>query len=183
MRKVIYFFLFLVVVVANDKVYLQKRMLFEKNSYSLSKETKEFLDKLAPLLKNQKSLKNRKFLIKGYADSSGTERFNFNLSKKRACEVRDYLVKKHKISKNRFQCKGYGSSNPIADNSTQTGRMLNRRAIITKLEITGALSVKIKYKYDKLGRLIKATYSNGKVVQFEYDSLGNILKRKEKWIK
>jgi hypothetical protein len=30
MRKVVYFFLFLVVVVANDKVYLQKRMLLKK---------------------------------------------------------------------------------------------------------------------------------------------------------
>ena len=67
-----------------------------------------------------------KLKISGYTDSSGNDDSNLKLSDRRAQSVRTYLVDKG-IGENRINAKGYGESNPIADNSTPAGRRKNRR--------------------------------------------------------
>lgn len=64
--------------------------------------------------------------IRGYTDNTGSESFNRKLSQARADTVRTYLVKKG-IDSYRITAKGYGSSDPIADNNTEVGRAKNRR--------------------------------------------------------
>jgi outer membrane protein OmpA-like peptidoglycan-associated protein len=64
--------------------------------------------------------------IEGHTDSSGGSALNQSLSEKRAKACRDYLVNKG-ISSSRLSYVGYGEAQPIADNSTETGRKLNRR--------------------------------------------------------
>jgi OOP family OmpA-OmpF porin len=66
-------------------------------------------------------------LIAGHTDSSGTEVFNQQLSQRRAEAVRQYLIDKHGIAAAKIQAKGYGSSQPVADNGTPEGRYQNRR--------------------------------------------------------
>ncbi len=69
--------------------------------------------------------------IGGHTDSQGSDEANLNLSTKRAQAVVDYLVLAG-IDQSRLQAKGYGESQPIADNSTREGRATNRR---TEFEI------------------------------------------------
>ena len=64
--------------------------------------------------------------LDGYASSEGTAAHNLRLSKDRANSVKTYLVNSGVDSK-RIKVKGYGETHPIADNSTEDGRVLNRR--------------------------------------------------------
>ena len=67
-----------------------------------------------------------KIAIYGFCDDRGTENYNLKLSQNRAASVKSYLVKKG-INEERVLAKGYGESDPIADNYTENGRKLNRR--------------------------------------------------------
>jgi OOP family OmpA-OmpF porin len=69
--------------------------------------------------------------VGGYASSEGTAAHNLNLSKDRANSVKTYLVNSGVDAKN-VKTKGYGETNPIADNSTEEGRVLNRRVSFKK---------------------------------------------------
>ena len=64
--------------------------------------------------------------IQGHTDSIGTERYNQDLSKRRAINVADYLVFRG-IKANRILTKGFGERYPIAGNQTASDRSLNRR--------------------------------------------------------
>lgn len=64
--------------------------------------------------------------VMGYTDSTGKEQSNLKLSQGRADAVKAYLVKKG-VAADRVSSKGFGSANPIADNTTAEGRAKNRR--------------------------------------------------------
>lgn len=66
-------------------------------------------------------------VVEGYTDSVGSDAANLALSQGRAQAVLDYLVQIRKLDFNRVKASGYGSSNPVADNSTAEGRSKNRR--------------------------------------------------------
>jgi OOP family OmpA-OmpF porin len=67
--------------------------------------------------------------IEGHTDNTGSEKMNFSISQKRADAVRKFLITKSKIDKSRLTAKGYGPSQPVADNNTPEGRMKNRRVV------------------------------------------------------
>jgi OOP family OmpA-OmpF porin len=69
--------------------------------------------------------------IEGHTDSTGPEAYNQSLSQRRAQAVVDYLVSEHGIAPRRLEPKGYGESQPVADNSTKEGRAANRRVMAT----------------------------------------------------
>lgn len=66
-------------------------------------------------------------VINGYTDNVGSEDHNLDLSQRRAESVVNKLVDKYGIERSRLSAKGYGMSQPIADNSTEEGRLQNRR--------------------------------------------------------
>ncbi len=68
--------------------------------------------------------------IEGNTDATGSRDRNVELSQQRANAVRDYLVQNHGIPAERFQTMGLGPDHPIAPNTTEEGRQLNRRTDI-----------------------------------------------------
>jgi OOP family OmpA-OmpF porin len=64
--------------------------------------------------------------VDGFASSEGTAAHNISLSKDRANSVKTYLVNSG-VDAKKVKVKGFGETNPIADNSTEEGRVLNRR--------------------------------------------------------
>ncbi len=68
--------------------------------------------------------------IAGHTDSTGSEQSNKTLSENRADNVKNALVGQG-VHPNRISIIGFGESAPIADNSTEAGRQLNRRVVIT----------------------------------------------------
>lgn len=81
-----------------------------------------YLDLLAKILK-QTGLKVE---IKGHTDNVGSALSNMQLSQNRAIAVRDYLIARG-VERTNLTCSYYGMSRPIADNSTEEGRFMNRR--------------------------------------------------------
>ncbi len=74
-------------------------------------------------------------MVAGYTDSLGSVAYNQKLSEDRANSVASYLKNK-KVNPARFETVGFAEQNPIADNSTDQGRALNRRVELTLLPIT-----------------------------------------------
>lgn len=68
--------------------------------------------------------------IAGHTDSTGSEQTNQTLSENRADNVKNALVGQG-VHPNRISTLGFGESAPVADNSTEAGRQLNRRVVIT----------------------------------------------------
>lgn len=66
-------------------------------------------------------------LIEGHTDNVGSPARNMELSRQRADQVVDYMVKTHKINRSRLKAVGYGETRPLASNSTDAGKRLNRR--------------------------------------------------------
>ena len=68
--------------------------------------------------------------VAGHTDSTGSEQFNQTLSEQRASNVKNALVGQG-VDPNRISTIGFGESAPVADNSTESGRQMNRRVVIT----------------------------------------------------
>jgi len=97
---------------------------FKFNTYSLSPEAKQDLDKLASDVKADK----RFFLaVEGYTDSTGTKAYNEALSRKRADAVVEYLVGKQDIPIYRVHMIGLGEDKPLDEGHNRAARAKNRR--------------------------------------------------------
>lgn len=75
--------------------------------------------------------------IAGHTDSTGAEEYNQSLSERRAMSVQNALVNQG-VAPMRMQTIGFGEAQPIADNSTEAGRQLNRRVVVTIAPQQGA---------------------------------------------
>lgn len=98
-------------------------VLFDFNKYTLKLEARERLARVSGIVLAYPDLKLQ---IEGYTDAIGSEEYNQTLSEKRAEAVRDYLVSSG-VSMNNVAAQGMGKADPVADNSTASGRKLNRR--------------------------------------------------------
>lgn len=99
---------------------------FEFNSAVLRTSSYQSLDQAVVEMKKDKTVK---FVLNGNASAEGTPEHNMELSVERANSVKLYLVNSG-INGDNLSVKGYGESNPIADNSTEEGRIQNRRVEI-----------------------------------------------------
>lgn len=100
-----------------------KKVFFATNKSNLLPESSNALQ---ALLKAMEDNPNLFIEIIGYTDNIGKEEKNTLLSENRAIAVANYLIE-NGISEQRIKKAGFGSSNPIGDNSTEAGRALNRR--------------------------------------------------------
>ena len=87
---------------------------------------KEILKGLADKLKSNDQLS---LVLSGHADKTGAEGYNLSLSRKRAANVKSYLIAQG-IQADRIKIEYYGSSKPIDSNETIEGRNRNRRVDI-----------------------------------------------------
>ena len=96
---------------------------YETNSADISDRSKAILDDFGKYLMEKTSIK---VAIHGHTDNVGLESENLLLSTDRAFSVKAYLEEMG-VSSSRLQFKGFGSSKPIASNSTEAGKIQNRR--------------------------------------------------------
>lgn len=108
------------------KITFDSGILFDVNSYQLKDASKESIAELSKILQKYE---DTNIMFSGYTDNTGSEEYNQKLSEDRAKAVAEYAAFVG-VDAGRMTIIGYGESDPIADNSTATGRTQNRRVEI-----------------------------------------------------
>jgi outer membrane protein OmpA-like peptidoglycan-associated protein len=108
-----------------DKLYvaLPSGILFDVDKAVIKPTAKDSIAKAAEVLVKYP---DTYITVEGHTDSTGTAEYNQKLSERRAEAVRDQLLRDG-VPATRVSVKGYGESNPVADNATPEGRQSNRR--------------------------------------------------------
>ena len=100
------------------------RVEFEFDSFELTAEAKETLDRVAAVL-NHELMTGKQVRIEGHADASGPEAYNLSLSQLRARAVRAYLVEERRVDASRLTHVGKGEIEPYDRKNPEAG--INRR--------------------------------------------------------
>jgi len=96
---------------------------FEINKSTVQRESEEKIDTVVTFMRKYP---DTTAVIEGHSDEVGTTADNVLLSQQRAEGVVGYLAG-HGIARSRLKAVGFGETRPIADNSTEIGKRLNRR--------------------------------------------------------
>jgi OOP family OmpA-OmpF porin len=102
-------------------------LVFETNKDVIKPESFPFLDELVSVLSKSKDWKLN---IVGHTDNVGSDKFNLELSKRRANSVKNYLTSKGILDAS-ITTDGKGETTPIASNESPEGRSKNRRVEFT----------------------------------------------------
>lgn len=133
----------------NGKVYvsMQESLLFPSGSAVVNKRGKEALAKLAGVLNTTKDINVE---VEGHTDTVpiNTKVYpdNWALSTARATSIVRILMGDYSVNPDRIKASGRGEHEPIASNSTDGGRALNRRTEII-----------IEPKLDEIMELIRSS--------------------------
>ncbi|MBR4136242.1 MAG: OmpA family protein [Bacteroidales bacterium] len=111
--------------IETGKVCDLKDIYYQTNSYTLTQASQVIINLFVEFLRDNPTVKVE---IQGHTDDVGNDKDNQILSERRAKAVYDLVVSKG-VSADRLRYKGYGESQPIADNSTAAGRAKNRRTV------------------------------------------------------
>ncbi|MFK7816869.1 MAG: OmpA family protein [Gammaproteobacteria bacterium] len=98
-------------------------LLFNSGGANLKPPSQRRLD---PLVQYLQGNSQREIIIEGHTDSIGNPEVNKRLSLQRADTVKEYLVTRG-IDSTRIETRGFGEEVPVATNTTNAGRSLNRR--------------------------------------------------------
>jgi outer membrane protein OmpA-like peptidoglycan-associated protein len=99
---------------------------FATGTANLSSPARESLARFSGIVASYPELR---FAIEGHTDDVGSDETNRDLSLRRAVSVRDYLVDLG-VPAGSFDVQGFGSTHPVADNTSAEGRARNRRVEI-----------------------------------------------------
>lgn len=139
---------------------------FEINQDDIQREEKEKLAVVGTFLNKYP---DTTAVIEGHSDNVGDPQHNIDLSKRRAESVVNYLIEALHIAPARLASVGYGDSRPVADNSTEQGKRLNRRinaVIACATDIAGLkvvparVTMALEMEFDRNQADIKPEYAD-----------------------
>jgi outer membrane protein OmpA-like peptidoglycan-associated protein len=110
-------------VVTEKKIELSDKIYFAHNSAVLLPVSYPILDAVLRVFEDNPALHVR---IEGHTDDQGSDEFNLKLSDGRAQTVARYLIARG-VEPKRIVAVGFGERQPIAENTTESGRAQNRR--------------------------------------------------------
>lgn len=112
-------------IITENEVILQP-IFFEYNKSNITQQGATELDKLVQVMLEYP---NMVIFAKSHTDSRGSDKYNLNLSNRRAKSTVQYLVSKG-IAKDRISGQGFGESEPkvVCDNCTEDEHAQNRRS-------------------------------------------------------
>ena len=108
------------------KITFDSGILFDTNSATLRSASETDITKMAAILQKYP---DTNVLVEGHTDNSGTDAINQPLSERRAQAVATSTIGKG-VSSSRVTTQGYGSTQPVGDNTTPEGKQANRRVEI-----------------------------------------------------
>lgn len=107
-----------------DTVRVELDVKFDFNKSDVKAGSQADIKRLADFMKQYPQTTTT---VEGHTDAIGSDAYNRGLSERRANAVRDVLVQQHGIDSGRVSSVGYGESQPVADNASESGRAINRR--------------------------------------------------------
>lgn len=110
---------------------------FARNASTLDAKAREDMVRLAGLLK-QPRMAGKRFLLVGFTDITGPLVHNVELSRRRAESVRDALAQSGLAAGVELDVAGYGPAAPVACNTNDKDRFLNRRVEVWMIDSEGA---------------------------------------------
>jgi outer membrane protein OmpA-like peptidoglycan-associated protein len=113
------------------KLNIPNDISFDTGSYTIKPQLRAVLDPFASSLRDDPAAR---IAIIGHTDNTGSDAVNNPLSVERAHSVRDYLTTRG-VAAARVETAGRGEREPVADNSTESGRAKNRRVEIFMREL------------------------------------------------
>lgn len=126
---------------------------FETGTAQLENRATTYLDMVVNLLHKAPNID---LYIKGHADNTGSDEVNNRLSLSRSQSVQDYLLSQA-IDSARLAIRGFGSSMPVADNSTTEGKALNRRVemeVLKREEAETIQDIIVLKNRERIGSLV-----------------------------
>lgn len=108
------------------RVTMRNEILFDFDSASLRSSSRDELQEMAEVFDRYG---DTTIVVEGHTDSTGSESYNRDLSRRRAGSVERY-IEQMGVSSGRIQARGMGESQPKASNSSASGRQQNRRVEI-----------------------------------------------------
>lgn len=112
------------VEVTEDRIEIHEKIQFDFDKATIKPESHDLLNEVAQVIKDNPHI--HELSIEGHTSSEGSDKYNQDLSERRAASVRQYLVE-HGIPEEKLTSKGWGEAKPIADNETAAGKEKNRR--------------------------------------------------------
>ncbi len=113
------------VAVRNGVIEILEQVFFDSNKDTIQKRSNKLLDNVAKVMLAHNELN---FEVQGHTDDRGDDNANFDLSSRRAAAVVVYLTAKG-VPADHLASKGFGETQPIADNKSAKGRATNRRVV------------------------------------------------------
>ena len=115
-------------------IRINDRVLFDQGSAQIKSDAEGTINQIVKVLTKI----DNPVIIEGHTDSIPIKNLkypsNWELSTARATNIISYIIKTGEVSPKRLSAVGYGEYMPIANNTTISGRMLNRRVDIIVLE-------------------------------------------------
>jgi outer membrane protein OmpA-like peptidoglycan-associated protein len=100
-----------------------KGVYFDFNQATLQPQSGPALKEIADALRKTR----RRVTIEGHTDNIGSDRYNDDLSSRRATTVKDALIRDHGIAEATLSTAGFGERRPVESNDSLSGRARNRR--------------------------------------------------------
>lgn len=162
MKSILFATLTLLTVTAVGQNKIRKIIPFKSGQFSLSQANKVQIDSIINQIKN----KDFQIVLSGHADTTGSEKANYRISKRRTINVLNYFIAKG-IDKSKVQTIFFGEHNPIFSNFPVEERIKNRCVeIVIKIEKDNK-QIAVSNGTDKtISKKIK--FENDTILYFQY---------------
>ncbi len=118
------------VQIDKKQIKILEKVYFETAKADIKPQSFDLLDEVADTILANEIGRVR---VEGHTDSRGSDSYNLDLSQRRADSVRAYLTAKG-VPANQLIAVGYGETQPIASNNSESGRAQNRRVVFTLID-------------------------------------------------
>jgi len=112
------------VVVTDTKIEILDKIFFEYNKAVIKSESYPILDAIVATMQGNPDISLVE--IQGHTDERGSDKYNLDLSDRRAAAVKEYLINGG-VEANRLQSQGYGETQPLDPRSNEQAWAKNRR--------------------------------------------------------
>jgi outer membrane protein OmpA-like peptidoglycan-associated protein len=114
--------------IQGNKILILDQVHFATDQDIILSESFPVLEEVADILLTHPEI--QRVLVEGHTDARATDAYNFDLSRRRAASVKEFLLDSG-IAVERLCSAGFGRSKPIASNDSEGGMALNRRVEFT----------------------------------------------------